>query len=349
MNTDKLISGMKVVVDWLAFTVKVDYMSVQSVIDFLGMDGSMFSPAPRGAQGYKSMLNLDGFRLSILSDGSADMGIHVNIGGSAIGYVLSCYARKNSSVNPFDDEQAFEVENFGQTILTKFLSDVCKIGKVARLDIALDDIGDEVHFTLDDITSYLRQGLVVSKFRTYTNNISKKVSSNELVGGTIYFGSGRSDVRLRIYDKKLEHNAKHPERPVNTSWIRWEFQLRNERAMSAVRLLGDGNSLGMVASGILNNYIRFIVDDDCNRSRCSIAPEWIEFVGSIEKIRLTVQSSPKTLEDKKNWIIEQVLPTLTGIIIADGGSYDIITDHWDSSLMRMKSDMISMVGLALKS
>jgi len=343
MNTDILKTGLKVSVDWLAFTVKADWMSVHSVIEFLGLDGSMFSPAPRGAQGYKSMLNLDGFGLSILSNGSTDMGIHVNISGSAVGYVLQKYVEKNSDNNPFDTQKAFLVDDFGQTVLTKFLSDVTKFAQISRMDIAIDDAGPAVHFTLDDVLFYLKNGLVVSKFRTYTNNISKKINSGELVGGTIYFGSGKSDVRLRIYDKQLEHNTKHPENPVNHSWVRWEFQLRNERASSAVRLLTTGISLGVVASGILNNYIRFIVNDDCNRSRCSIAPAWMSFVGNIEKLQLTIQSTPKTLEDKKNWIIEQVLPTLTGIIIADGGSYDIITDHWDSSLMRMKSDLLALI------
>lgn len=341
MNTDKLNSGLKVSVDWLAFTVH-EHFSVESVIEFLGLDGTMFSPAPRGANGYKSMINLDGYHLSILSDGNSDMGIHVNISGSAIGHVLSCYVNKNSDVNPFDGSLAFEVSELSQTVLFSFLSDVCKIGTIVRMDVAIDDC-EHVHFSLSDIQSYLDAGLVVSKFRTYTNNISRKVSTGEMMGGTIYFGSGKSDVRLRIYDKQLEHNTKHPNDIVNYPWVRWEFQLRNNRAMMAVRYLLNGESLGMVASGILNNYFRIIVNDDCNRSRCSTCSLWLNFVGSISKLSLTVKSVPKTLDDKKNWIVQQVLPTLTGIIIADGGSYDIITDHWDSSLMRMKSDMISII------
>lgn len=341
MNSDVLTTGLKVTVDWLAFTVH-ELNSVTAVIEFLGLEPTMFSAAPRGANGYKSMLNLDGFHLSILSDGNADMGIHVNISGSAIGYALSCYAHKNSEVSPFDNVEAFNVDELGQTVLAKFLSDVSQIGRIVRLDIALDDC-DNVHFTLDDVQQYLNNGLVVSKFRTYTNNISKKVSTGEMTGGTIYFGSGQSDVRLRIYDKQLEHNAKHPEERVDAPWVRWEFQLRNDRAMSAVKFLISGTSLGEVASGILNNYMRFIVNDDCNRSRCSIDSRWVEFLGSVRRLSLAVQTVPKTLEDKKNWIVSQVLPTLTGIIIADGGSFDIITEHWDCSLMRMKSDMLDLI------
>lgn len=343
MYTDVLMTNLKISIDWLAFTIKDESMDVESVIDFFGLDGSMFTVSPRGANGYKSMINLDGYGLSILSDGSINMGIHVNITGSAIGHVLSCYLDKNSVPNPFNSDTAFCVDDFDQTILVKFFNDICKIGKIVRLDIAIDDMGKNVHFTLDDILFYLEQDLVISKFRNYTNNITKKISCNELVGGTIYFGSSQSDVRLRIYDKQLEYNSKNPQSLIDTPWVRWEFQLRNERAMSAVNLLLMGNTLGQVASGILNNYIRFIINDNNNRSRCSVDPKWLDFIGSLDKVQLSVKSVPKTLQDKKNWVISQVLPTLTGIIIADGGTFDIIMDNWDTSIMRMKHDMISLI------
>ena len=149
MNSDVLTTGLKVSVDWLAFTVKEESMNVESIIEFLGFHGSVFSPAPRGAHGYKSMLNLDDYRVSILSDGSEDMGIHVNIAGSAVCYILENYARKNSVANPFDNASTFGVDDFPQTVLAKFLSDICKIGKIARLDIAIDDINESVYFTLN--------------------------------------------------------------------------------------------------------------------------------------------------------------------------------------------------------
>lgn len=70
--------------------------------------------------------------------------------------------------------------------------------------------------------------------------------------------------------------------------------------------------------------------------------------GSLQRVRLSVKEEPKTLDDKKSWLIGQVLPTLTGVIISDGGVFDIITEHWDASLMRMKSDMRSLIGGVLR-
>lgn len=347
MNTDVLTTGLKVSVDWLSFTVTDESMNIFSVMQFLGLDSSCFSPAPRGAMGYKSMLNLDGYALSILSDGNENMGIHVNIGGSAVGHILECYAMRKSSNTPFGD-LAFETEELGMSVLTNFLSDVKKFAHIARLDLALDDIGD-VHFTIDDLQKYLSEGRVLSKFRKYTNNVSRKINNDEMVGGTLYFGSSQSDVRLRVYDKQLEYNSKHSDH-IDTPWVRWEFQLRNDRAMIATdHIIHAQDDLGSVVAQILNNYFRIIMLDDSNRSRCSIHPAWILFLGAVGVLKLSQKKMPKTIEDKKNWIIEQVLPTLTGIIIADGGVFDIITDHWDKSVERMHSDMLALIDQALKS
>lgn len=346
MNTDVLTNGLKVSVDWLAFTVHAEHMTILDVMRFLGLDPSLFSPAPRGANGYKSMLNLDGYALSILSDGNENMGIHVNIGGSAVGHILECYMMHKSDATPFGSD-AFETKELGMSVLTNFLSDVRTIGSIARLDLALDDVGT-VHFTIDDLQGYLDNHQVLSKFRKYTNHVSRKVNNNDLVGGTLYFGSGQSDVRLRIYDKQMEYNAKHSDQ-IDTPWIRWEFQLRNDRAMAAVdHIINAENDLGGVVAAILNNYFRIIMHDDSNRSRCSVHPKWKLFLGAVGMLRLSQKKIPKTLEDKKNWIINQVLPTITGIIIADGGVFDIITEHWDSSIHRMHSDMLSLIDDALK-
>ncbi|MDO4261337.1 MAG: replication initiation factor domain-containing protein [Eubacteriales bacterium] len=347
-HTDVFTTGLSVSVDWLAFTVLYDSYTVSDVISFLGFDSSQFSLMPRGAMGYKSMQNLDGYGLSVLSDGNTDMGIHVNITGSAVGHVLQMYAKKHMDVEPFGGREVFGVDDFAQTVLTKFLSDVCRLGQISRLDLAIDDAGEKVHFTLDDVTMHLSEGRVVSKFRQYTNNVSRKINDGTMTGGTIYFGSGQSDVRLRVYDKQLEHNTKHPEEPVSHPWVRWEFQLRNSRAQAAVRYLLEGLSLGEAAAAILNNYIRFIELDDSNRSRCSTTADWDNFVGCVGRLSLTVKAVPKTLDDKRNWIKEQVLPTLTGIIIADSGMFDIITENWDASVMRMKSDLVALVDAALK-
>lgn len=349
MNSANLDNGLKLSVDWIAFTVLDESATVQSVIEMLGFEPTMFTSAPRGANGYRSMLNLDGYSLSILYDGKPDMGIHVNISGSAVPHAISTYYETKISDNPFDDESTFTVSDFGETALTCFLKDISNVAKFSRIDIAVDDMCHPVFFTISDIVDSLSAGCFVSKFRHYTNHVCRSISNpDELIGGTIYFGSSSSDVRLRVYDKCLEQNSKHGSGTCSHDWIRWEFQLRNERAISFVRLLEHGIPFSEAVVGIFNNYLRLVINDNTNRTRCTTDPRWVAFLGSLQKIRLTVKQEPKTLQDKRNWIVSQVLPTLTGVIIADGGVFDVITEHWDASIMRMKSDMCSLIGGALR-
>ncbi len=94
---------------------------------------------------------------------------------------------------------------------------------------------------------------------------------------------------------------------------------------------------------ILNNYVRLIVPDDSNRSRCSSHPLWEKFVGMVGKLHLYVKASQKTIEEKKRWLIRQCLPTIAGVIIADGGSFDIITRHFDDAVSRMSSSLRHLV------
>ena len=95
--------------------------------------------------------------------------------------------------------------------------------------------------------------------------------------------------------------------------------------------------------GILHNYVRLIVQDDSNRSRCSSHPLWEAFIGAVRKLRLFVREAPKTIEDKRHWLVRQCLPTFAGVIIADGGSLDIITQHFDDAVSRMSSSLRHLV------
>lgn len=345
MNTDKLRNGLQVCVDWLAFTV-TELNTVKDVVEFLGFDIMQFSQAPRGAMGYKSMCKLDGFSVSVLSEGNEDMGIHVNISGSAVAHCVAAYRDKLSAPTPFDDAPAMQVDDFSLTALSQFLKDILEIGHITRMDLALDDYGHNQYFSVSDIQRYLEEDRVVSKFRKYHTDIDYKMGG-EIIGHTLYLGSRKSDVFLRIYDKKLEQNAKHPENASEIPWIRWEFELKNDRAMSVANMLISGRPLGEITVGVLANYVRLIELDNNNRSRCSTLPLWQLFIDGVRKLQLYVPEVPKTLEDKKVWIIDQVLPTLTGIIIADGG-YDIIERNWDRSISRMKTDMVDLVNRSFR-
>ena len=170
--------------------------------------------------------------------------------------------------------------------------------------------------------------------------------AGEKAGHTLYLGSRKSDIFLRVYDKKLEQNKKlfaSGENLIRTEWIRWELELKNERAQECVNMLLTKKETGAVCVGILSNYFRVIKLDNENKSRCTTDKVWMRFIGEMEKLTLYIPTFPKTLEEKRKWFEMQVAPTLAGIILADGGVLDIVTQNFDQYVARMSKAMIELV------
>lgn len=63
----------------------------------------------------------------------------------------------------------------------------------------------------------------------------------------------------------------------------------------------------------------------------------------VGRLRLYIESAGKTIEEKKRWLIRQCLPTIAGVIIADGGNLDIITQHFDDAILRMNTNLRRLV------
>lgn len=175
-----------------------------------------------------------------------------------------------------------------QQLLSLALSDSENV-HLTRLDIAFDDYSIDPLLKIDEfspdyvIDLDLIASLVldrnsdgsndhyISKSRYYDVQRSSK-------GTTVYFGSPSSNIRFRIYDKAKERGFK------NLHWVRFECQLRDENAKQfAIMALLDYD-LGISFEMLINNYIRFIVNDDVNKSRCSTAPFWANIIQETRKI-----------------------------------------------------------------
>ena len=203
-NYEILDNSLSVSIDWIAFTSTL-IPTVSEMIGFLGYPESSFLQLAKGANGYKRMHRLDSFPVTILSDGNEDMGIHVVISGTAIPDLLEHFRASITGDTPFAAE-AVTLSDFDNSIMTEFLQQVRRFGWLTRFDLAVDDLGAQ-YFTLDDVKGFLDRQEVVSRFRVY-KNVLEATFANEKKGHTIYFGSRRSEVMLRVYDKQLEQNQK---------------------------------------------------------------------------------------------------------------------------------------------
>lgn len=167
----------------------------------------------------------------------------------------------------FDDMICYSNENF----------DVAPI-HIARMDIAYDDIGNKI-VTVPLLHRYIKAGKYVCISR-YVSCISGTMESD------IYFGSPKSDRRLRIYDKRLEQRGLDSDVP----WVRYEFQLRNKNALSFyLNLKKCKGDFSKCYFGVLSNYLVFTSESKNDKGhhtdRLTPVKWWTSLIGNVLKLK----------------------------------------------------------------
>ena len=303
-------NSLECTIDWLSFTV-FSIKNVSSVLHKFGFTMSEFFEAPRGASGYKKMLLANESTIRVLYDGNDDMGIHVDVTGSSIGTFYEHFMETCMEETPFGKALDVDVD-----VLIKLLELIQSIGQISRLDLAIDD--HKPYFTLAQLNKIIVERKYISNWKKHLI-IKEGDSSGKITGYTVYLGRRDGDIMLRVYDKQLESDTDSP-------WVRWELEMKSAYANNAVQKLihgirVEGGSIdvtvGSLAVGVLGKYLRIIKLDNSNRSRCSTDRRWKAFLGVFTKIKLYVPRDESSIEQKREWILRQVAPTLSGIVLAE--------------------------------
>lgn len=272
------VNDFCVIYDWFAFTVKG--MSLEEVIELANLSGVPFIET-HGHYGYKRAKFFNG--IWVLYDGndgtegpfSHDMGIAVEMSGQGC-------------------REYETLENRSLDVLANFIAVSQTYNKeqfnITRLDVAFDDVDKEGNGVLDidKIERVLLEPVTkdnlkfVSKFRKVTGSWTLNLTTEKDFlnpAKTLYFGSEKSDVRFRIYDKAQERGC------LGYHWIRFEMQLRNERAYN---FLTSEMVLGERFCAVINNYLRFVEPSatDSNKWRWENAAWWNDFLCTLEKITI---------------------------------------------------------------
>lgn len=252
----------KIIIDWLTFTSKIHNQN--DMIAFLGLTNVTFTEMP-GMYGYKSRLVYG--HISIMYDGfSPDMGVCVNMSGQGCRdfetYSSLDWVELLNSIVCYDD-----------------------LMSVTRLDVAYDDFDNMLDINV--ICDSVQKHLYVSKAQKW-----EVVHSSD--GTSAYIGSPSSLVRFRFYDKAAERGISD-----GTHWVRFEMQLRKDRAEMFLRSIftddnqknmtrdNFGNYLSLLFVYVVNNYLRFVEDSsDSNMSRRETAAWWLLFVETLDKISI---------------------------------------------------------------
>lgn len=285
-----------IIIDWLSFSTRA--YSPHELINYLGLVSVSWLPRS-GHNGYKSALYYGG--MWIMFDGHAEsMGVCCEMSGQG------CRQYETSGNRPLC-EVAHDV------------AEDCKFN-VTRVDIAYDDIDHEGKGLINvrHIDKLARQDLYISKFRGKSGSWSGVHSDDGQAAPlaySVYFGSPRSDVRFRIYDKAMERGG------LDYHWSRFEIQLRDDKASA---FLISGGSIGYKFCAVINNYLRFIVPDpnDSNRRRWSSPEWWKMFLFHSEKITLYARKDIEyNLNRLERYIFEQAGNSILTYIKCVGITY----------------------------
>ena len=262
INNDK--SQNRIIYDWVTFTSKID--SPQSIIERLGLCDVSFLELAHGFNGYPHCLYFGG--ISICYGGREDMGVCCSMSGKG------CRSFETFGNGDYKSLFDYIIEHYSEDSDKRELN-------LTRLDVAYDDFEG----LLDISTIYqatiaggyvdnkLVQGDFISRFSTFDVNIST-------AGLSCGYGSVKSDVYIRIYDKKAEQDADDVDH-----WVRCEIQLRRGNAIGFAMLTGD---ICTNYFGVLNNYLRFIEpsDTDSNKRRSDTAAWWSNFLQSTDRLHI---------------------------------------------------------------
>lgn len=292
-------------IDWLSFTCKLG--NPLEVIELVGLGSLDFSETERGRYGYDLGYTVDGLINVFYSAKRSDMGVHVEMTGQGV--------RKYETLMELQGVTWAQVFEHLRSFAT-----------FSRIDLALDEYEGLVRF--DDIIEKIEQGEHVGRCRSF-KVISGRDSYGKHTGTTIYMGSNKSDIMLRVYEKNFERQQKGYEVTADI-WNRWELVLKHEKANDFVtRYLEDGYSFGGLFKGILTDLIRFVEQGeqgkDTNKSRWRTCAWWSDFLERTAPIQLKGREYQPSLAKTLNWVEKSALTAIKGLsAIAEKENVDFL-------------------------
>lgn len=259
-----MLDENSILVDWFSATTKI-YDPV-SLMYYLGLNIDSFESLS-GFYGYRERYYFGG------------ISIHYDKRGEE-------YSSEKSVLLEMSGQGCRQFETSSQLGFDKLFDDVENLDfRINRLDIAYDDIDHDGNGLIDiakaarytihqRFVSKWQGGTVTDSFRTNGNN---EPMTHAL---TVQFGSNKSDIKLRIYDKSQERGG------LGYHWVRAELVFREERAAAFISEYIHGAPIGKLYGGVLRNYLRFIRSDATRRERCSVVGWWEKFLEGCEAVQL---------------------------------------------------------------
>lgn len=315
---------LRPLVDWVEVTFK-NFDSYKKMLQFLALDPDDFQALEYGLDGYIKAKKFGGIR--VLYGGKEEQMKIIFTGQGC---------REYESLNLYD----------WSTFFALLMN--CENYKINRLDLALDDFSN--HFTIETIKRKVKQAAVKSRFRSAREIRKTSLADGTSLGDTVYFGSPKSDLQIRFYDKKLERQDKNLD-VIEESWVRTEIQLRRQLALStAIVIAYESDSIGTVISRILKNYVNFLVPNkkDTNKRRWKVCSWWEKFLGDVTPLQLSQKAPDRTIQRSYDWLKDDVAPTMAMMFELFEGDMTIFYDLIYQGTTRLSKKHEMMINQFIK-
>lgn len=310
-------TGLSACLDWVQVTLK-KFHNAKKILGLFGLSEEHFSQTEGGLYGWNYTLKTAENDIRILYDEDKnEKGCHVIFTGKGCRFF-----EKNSSTNWVDVFRVLQNTDIN----------------VKRIDLAVDDFTG--FYNPSKLYRKIKQGSVTSKFRRGRWIESFTIQDYQKGGTTLYMGSPKSDIQVRVYDKLLERKEKGflVDKQVN-HWVRTEIQLRDARAEGLSLMIAyDSKSVGSLAVGILRNYVNFLIPNksESNKSRWKSCKWWLDFLGECEEISLTLNHSEPVLERTIDWANSQWLKSMYSIYMVFQQDIDIFYRLMEQGQLKME-------------
>ena len=317
-----------VLIDWLTFSVRDCYDPLRVINWYLGMDCTLFQEQPYGLDGYERCMEFNGIKVLYQPRQNMDfqsMGVCVSMSGTG------CRTFENHTKMFLDD--AHDEQGTGYTAFPNLFQIICANNcNVSRIDIACDDHDGALN--MDDIVESVMNNDVCTRMQK--RQVVLSYDGVDKNGTTVYFGAPSSDFRVRIYDKAKEQGD------LVSHWVRVELVFKGKNALAFVQNFVHCDSIGTLASGVINDKFRFIDRDDTNISRCSTCGWWVEFMENLTAVEIfSREVVDHPIEEIEDWALRQLAPSLGMLFKAKGSLW--LADFLKQGQERLTQKQLNLV------
>jgi DNA relaxase NicK len=206
---------------------------------------------------------------------------------------------------------------------------------LTRIDLACDDFSGNLD--MEKVLQSVKSGDCRSRIQDWTEDRSGRLGQQEKTALTVYIGSAKSDFRFRFYDKAKEQGD------YSGVWNRMEGVFRRKQAKAVLELLmTSGDEFGDCVAKIINDKIQFIVRDDSNISRCSVARWWQDFMEVLSRLKLRLPEKPSHSVERLTSFFEGISACFYVLSEAHGdGFWEGLIDRGKGSVRARHRQMIS--------